>query len=648
MKRHIITFVLAFTFFVSASMREAARPGSASPLQDVWLKAQSKHFTLIGNASEKDIRGVAMRLEQFREAFLQLFPPLAVNSSIPVTVIVFKDDSAYRPFKPLYEGKPADLSGYFQSSGDTAYITMAAGHGDANPYAVIFHEYVHALISGGAHPARVALPVWLSEGVAEYFSAFELTGDGKKVWLGKKVASRVGLLREQTPLPLQTLFAVDYDSPYYNQTDKKNLFYAESWALTHYLLHGGGGKRQSQFRRFINDLTQGKPADESFTQAFQTDFATVEKELKNYISRGAYPSEMAALDQQIAFSAEVRIAPLGAAEVEAYLGDLLWRIYRSADGEAFLNRALSIDPKLAMAHFSLGTLRMRQNRYGEARKHFQQAAEADPQNYLAHYNYAYAIHREQVDESEYVSEFREGSVKEMRESLNLARQLNPDFADTYKLLAFINLVLGEDLDEAVNLINRAIALAPHREDIVYTMAQIQMRRKDYAAARQVAQKLAGGAVKADIRERAAWMIENIAKVEERMAKMKAESEASGDHSRAADSPAPTRPPLPGQRFQGDQIRGLLTRIDCDGASITLTVKSESRFFKLRTTRTSQLIFVRYTPEIPTSITCGAINPARPVIVTYRSLPQFDLANLANLASLDGEPIGVEFVKPDGL
>lgn len=167
-------------------MREAARPGSASPLQDVWLKAQSKHFTLIGNASEKDIRGVAMRLEQFREAFLQLFPPLAVNSSIPVTVIVFKDDSAYRPFKPLYEGKPADLSGYFQSSGDTAYITMAAGHGDANPYAVIFHEYVHALISGGAHPARVALPVWLSEGVAEYFSAFELTGDGKKVWLGKR------------------------------------------------------------------------------------------------------------------------------------------------------------------------------------------------------------------------------------------------------------------------------------------------------------------------------------------------------------------------------------------------------------------------------------------------------------------------------
>jgi len=658
MQRHVVTLAFIFALFVAIAAPCAARPGSPAPAKDVWLKAQSKHFTLIGDASEREIRGVGMRLEQFREAFSQifsrLFSPLVVKSSVPITVIVFKNDSAYKPFKPLYQGKPAEVSGHFQSSGDVAYIALATGRSDANPYAIILHEYVHALTSDGARPFSIPfstslptplpiplptpLPTWLSEGLAEYFSTVEVTGGGKRVWIGKAVASHTRLLRERVLAPLEILMAADQTSPFYTENDKKDLFYAESWALTHYLLHGGGGRR-FQFRQFVNALAMGKPAGESFKQTFQTDYATIEQELRNYIGHGSYPVEVMTLDQQVGFDAEMKTSTLSEAEVQAYLGDLLWRIHRSVDGETFLNRAISIDPGLAMAHLSLGTLRLRQNRYVEAQRHLQRAIFAGSQDHLAHYYYAFAIHREQVDESQYVSDLPEDSVKTMRAALGRARQLNPDFADTYRLLAFINLVLGEDLDEAVNLINRAIALAPNREDIIYTLAQIQVRRKDYEAARQIARKLAGGALKSDVRERANSMLENIAKIEERMAKMKAESAARGAGTPSApDDPPSTRPPLPGQRFQGDQVRGFLTRIDCDGASVTLTVKSESRLFKFHAPDREQLFFVRYTPEIPTSVTCGPINPAKPVIVTYRGLSQPGFANF------DGEPVGVEFVK----
>ncbi|HZF41303.1 MAG TPA: hypothetical protein VE715_20945, partial [Blastocatellia bacterium] len=472
------------------------------------------------------------------------------------------------------------------------------------------------------------------EGLAEYFSSFEVTGGGEKGRLGRVVASHARLLRECPLIPLETLLAVDQASPYYIETDKKSLFYAESWALTHCLLRPGG--RRSQFRQFINALAQGKPADLSFKQAFQTGYATIEQELKNYIGRGMYPTEDVTFARRLGFKAVAPPAPLSEAEAQAYLGDLLWRIYRSVEGEAFLNQALSIDPGLALAHQSLGTLRLRQNRYAEARRRLRRAIEAGSQDYLAHYYYAFAIYREQAGESQYVSDLPEESVKEIRAALRRARQLNPDFADTYKLLAFIDMVQGEDLDEAINFINRAISLAPRREDIVYTLAQIQLRRKDYAAARQTALTLAGGA-KSDVRERANSMLENITKIEERLAKTKAEGEARGDGSPQSS----TSPPLPGQRFQGDQVRGLLTRIDCDDVGITLTVKAESRSFKFRTTRAGQLILVKYTPDVPNSITCGAVNPAKLVIVTYHSPDQ------SGAADSDGEPIGVEFLKPDG-
>jgi tetratricopeptide (TPR) repeat protein len=633
MQRHIGTLSFTFALLVAVSAPFATRPGSA---KEIWLKAQSRHFTLIGDAREKEIRNVATRLEQFREAFSQIFSqifsPSIIASSVPITVIVFNNDSAYKPFKPLHQGKPAEVSGHFQSSGDVAYIALAAGRDGANPYAIIFHEYVHALTSGGER--STPLPTWLSEGLAEYFSSFEVTGGGKKGRLGAGIASYAKLLRERTLIPLETLLAVDQTSPFYTEIDKKSLFYAESWALTHYLLRPGG--RRSQFRQFIDALAQGKPADRSFRQAFQTDYASIERELKNYITHGMYPTEEVTFAQQLVFDAEVKTAPLNEAEVQAYLGDLLWRIHRSVDGEAFLNRALSIEPGLALAHQSLGTLRLRQNRYDEARRHLRRAIEAGSQNYLTHYYYAFAIHREQLGESQFVSDIPEDSVKEMRAALGLARQLNPDFADTYKLLAFINLVRGEDLDEAISLINRAISLEPRREDIVYTLAQIQMERKDYAAARKTALTLTGPAAKSDIRDRANSMLENIAKIEERLAKMKADGEARGDGAPQSSAP----PPLPGQRFQGDQVRGLLTRIDCDDGIITLTVKTESRSFRFRAARGVQPTLVRYTPDIPTSITCGPINPARLVIVTYRGTVQYAAVGV------DGEPIGVEFIKPD--
>jgi tetratricopeptide (TPR) repeat protein len=643
MRRHIVTFACAFALFLAALTPFAARPGSAAA-KDVWLKSQSAHFTLIGDASAKEIRKAGMRLEQFHEAFSQISPrifsPSAINSSVPITVVVFKNDLAYRPFKPLHQGKPAVVSGHFQSSGDIAYIALAAGRSATNPYAVIFHEYVHALTSGVSlsTPLPTPLPTWISEGLAEYFSSLEVTGGGKRGRLGGAIASHAKTLSERPLIPLETLTAADQASPFYTETDKKSLFYAESWALTHYLLRADG--RRSQFRQFIDSLAQGKPADLSFKQAFQTGYATIEQELKNYIAQGAYPAEDVTFTQQpgiqLGMRAEAPTTPLSEAEVQAYLGDMLWRIQRSVDGEEFLNRALSIDSSLAPAHQSLGTLRLRQNRYAEARRHLRLAIEAGSRDYLAHYYYAYAIHREQTGESKYVSDLPEESVKEMRAALKVALQLNPDFADTYKLLAFIDLIRGEELDVAVDLINRAISLAPHREDIVYTLAQIQFKRKDYAAARQTALTLAGAAANPDVRDRASSMLENIAKIEERSAKMKDDGAARGD---GADQSSP--PPPPGQRFQGDQVRGLLTSIDCDDAGVTLTVKNESRSFKFRTTRLSQLTLVRYTPDVPTSIICGAINPARPVIVTYRSLAR------SGVPGSDGEPIGVEFMKPDG-
>src|SRR6267378_642316 len=81
--------------------------------KDTWISIRSKNFVLVGNTSERVLKQVGVRLEQFREVFSRLFPKTNFSSPVPTTVIVFKSDSSYRPFKPS-----ANTAGYFQAGTD--------------------------------------------------------------------------------------------------------------------------------------------------------------------------------------------------------------------------------------------------------------------------------------------------------------------------------------------------------------------------------------------------------------------------------------------------------------------------------------------------------------------------------------------------
>jgi hypothetical protein len=149
---------------------------------------------------------------------------------------------------------------------------------------------------------------------------------------------------------------------------------------------------------------------------------------------------------------------------------------------------------------------------------------------------------------------------------------------------------------------------------------------DFAAARQTAKQIVDGGENPDIRERAGFLLQIIAKAEEETRRQQSSQRGTADD--------PTRPP--GKRFEGEQARGVLTRIECTDTHITLTVVSGVRVLKFRAEQ-GKMAFVRHTMEIPNQITCGAMVPARQVIVTYRKA-------VGSNPKLEGEPVAIEFPK----
>src|SRR5215510_7184164 len=272
MKRFVGPLAVSLCFVLAVSQQ------STVTAKDAWVSVRTKNFFLLGNASEKDIRKVGLKLEQFREVFTYLFPKMKFNTPVPTTVVVFKNDSAYAPFKP-----GPNVAGHFQPGPDVNYIALSTEvRGEQDPFTVIFHEYTHLLVENTFENA----PTWFNEGLAEYYSTFTISDD-QKIVLGSPISSHVYLLRDNKMLPLRTLFEVDTKSPYYNETKKQGIFYAQSWALMHYLVLGKAGNVE-QLGKFMELLTAKVPMEQAFQKAFETPFEVMEKELRDYIKNDRY------------------------------------------------------------------------------------------------------------------------------------------------------------------------------------------------------------------------------------------------------------------------------------------------------------------------------------------------------------------------
>jgi tetratricopeptide (TPR) repeat protein len=627
---------LAFLFVALAD------PFSAQA-KDTWTLVHSKNFTLVGNASEKDIRQVATRLEQFRQAFILLLKGAKFETPVPTAVVVFKSASSYKPFNV------GNNAGYFQKGDDVNYITLSTELGGQNPYSIIYHEFVHLLVDNNLGN----VPPWFNEGLAEYYSTFEIEED-RKVHLGELIPYHLQTLREDKLLPLRTLFAVDHYSPYYNERSKRGVFYAESWALVHYLILSNNGQHFPQVSQFLNLTDEGVAMDQAFKQSFQMEIEALQKELKKYIEGHTFRMQIATFEHKLEFDREMTAAPLTEAAAQGYLGDLLLHLNRLNDAEVRLQQALALDPQLTQAQASFGILRARQGRFDEATKALQAAVKGDSNNYLVHFYYAYALSREGMDSNNLVREYPAGTAATMRAELKRAIELNPSFPESYSLLAFVNMVTGDGLDEAIGLLKRAQALSPGRSDLPFMLAQIYMRQEKFDLARKVLEPLIS-AKDRRIQSQAQSLLASIKSYEDRLARYKSEPsiEKQRDTTVNASREAPQSEPMTPADYLREALRpvaageeriqGLFIKLDCDSKGTAyFLVQVGDRLYKIRATSLERVQMIAYTPDAGAEVSCGPRKIQNNVILTYR--PSKDAKDLK--AKIDGDAVAVELVPKD--
>lgn len=615
-------------------------PGVASA-KAVWTRVRSQNFELSGNAPESQIRAVARNLESFRDFFRQTFPKLNLNSSLPVRVVVFAEQESYRPFQPLRADGSIDTAaaGYFQAGLDANYIAFPISEKSALSPSTVYHEYVHFIVHNNLRSANI--PPWLNEGLAEYFQTFRVENNSR-VRFGEAQPALLRLLENETPIVFDTFFKTDSFALQNQGNHGRTLFYAQSWALIHYLQTGA---RRPEFDKFFDSLLAGKPFAEAFPAAFQINNAALEKELKDYLEAKQFASQTIELKTNPVTDSQFQIASLTESEANTVLGDLLLQQNRSAEAAALLEKAVAANDANHIAHAALGVALARQKKFNSAEPHFEKALRAGAGSFLPPFYYAYALSQQEADADGYIKAFSPAKTKKMRDLLKKSIELNPNFAESYHVLACINLVNGENLSEAVELLEKAIKLNSGNLRFVFVLAQVQLRLTNYDDAEELADKVFQTTADKTLRLNAQALAISAREIRSRLRHFSELEEIKG-----YDPPLPTMTQEEGlllalnealrkPRVGEQRVLGILTEINCTGKSSTFVVNSgdgsQNDHLVFTAPELQKVRMVTFAPSLEgQQIGCEAKKLDNPVVVTYR---------LTKETKSKGEVVSIEFV-----
>jgi tetratricopeptide (TPR) repeat protein len=563
-----------------------------------WVQVKSPNFTVITDAGEKKGRDTALHFEQMRAVFGTIFNKAKVASSQPLYILAFKSSKEFKALCPLWKGKPEELAGYFQPGNGVTYIALDLAQ--ENRWNVIFHEYGHFLLNSNS----IESPPWFDEGFAEYYSTVKV--DGKHFVFGNIPQGDPEILQQYQWLPVDQLFSVAHDSPFYNEHNRQTIFYAESWlAMSHYFFNN---KNQKQVWTLLQLQHRGVSVDDAIQQVFGMDAKALDKDLHNFYSSGkvgVFQGDMPAGMDGLTMTA----GPVEEIDARARVAELKLQMKdHRAEGVQEFEQIVKEKPDHPVALRGLAYAALQNGEKEKAADYFKRAAATQSDD--AHIYFFSAVLAMQLD-----AQHNPELLNQMQSSLQKALQLDPSFADAYGWLGLTYAWQGK-MQEAVEPTEKAVELSPRNEQWSMNLAGYYANAERYDEALKICQTLAKSS-NGMVAQQAASMYSSLNQYKEEKAKYnnwKKEQEekqkqeevevAAAEKASLKEREAPkdknATGPAPGHtvrasgRMSEDSVlnffEGTLKQVVCAPQQTTFVVVSRSQVTTLVTSDVQQVSF----------------------------------------------------------
>ena len=327
-------------------------PDGSSALSRDWKRITAAGIEAMGNARDADIQRALREIAVFRSTLDVLMPGLTLTAPEPTSLIVFRDHPSFTEFAPR-DGRgrrQLNVGGYFMSAPDRHYLVLPIYTDRQATFQTVFHEYMHFVISRNFRD----VPRWLNEGLAEFYSTFEIDKDGNAI-VGKAPLWRLRTLRSERMPRLRELLTGEMDPRQFQSPDTA-VFYAQSWLFVHFMTLSNGGKRQGQILKYLELLPETRSAEAAAREAFGTTLEGLDAEIIRYAEGFTMPAvRVTNVQRDLVSSVSSRMRELDVAELKARL---LLQLRMDSEAEKYVTRALSLEPSDPAARLAAARIRL--------------------------------------------------------------------------------------------------------------------------------------------------------------------------------------------------------------------------------------------------------------------------------------------------
>ncbi len=225
---------------------------------------QTNHYLYIYNTSEEFYLATSRILESMLPGVILHGKAMQIDvrePQLPLVVVMFKTEADFQK----YQRMPPGVVAYYHTLSNRVFMYENSRLADARPdlavqqaLATIAHEGAHQVLHNIGVQQRLSLwPMWLSEGLAEYFAP--TTAGERLKWKGSGQVNDLRMFELEQYIKSRA--AEKPDGQLIEHTTQAarltSTGYATAWALTHYLAKN----KRVEFNDYVKKMSQLGPLE---------------------------------------------------------------------------------------------------------------------------------------------------------------------------------------------------------------------------------------------------------------------------------------------------------------------------------------------------------------------------------------------------
>lgn len=244
----------------------------AAPAHAEWRKATSEHFVVYGDINEGALRSYTQKVERFDRLLRTWFPPRDASLIAPRLPIYLAEGRT--DMQKIWPDIPANVGGFY-TPGEERIFAVTGGTGSDNDN-TLFHEYAHHYMQQNM---TGAYPGWFVEGFAEFFATADLSPGRMRVGLFDAGRMNSLTMGTNTWMPMDQLLR----SRSYDTGSRGHFYYAQSWALTHYLM--STPERRAKLGRYLSAvMMEGRDPVEALQGTINRTPEQLQDDVRRYLN----------------------------------------------------------------------------------------------------------------------------------------------------------------------------------------------------------------------------------------------------------------------------------------------------------------------------------------------------------------------------